>query len=104
MAYVQSVYQALFSPPPNRGLGSKHPSPLKIPILGPSKSISGFSFPLSSKLMWEGGGNGRQYVMEKIAKIAPALSLLELVFGIFQQRLNFFRRELNLHTSLFELK
>ena len=54
--------------------------------------------------MRAGGGSGRQYVMEKIVKIAPALCLLELVFGIFQQRLNFFRRELNLHTSLFELK
>ena len=30
--------------------------------LGPSKSISSFSSPLSSKLMWAGGGNGRQYV------------------------------------------
>ena len=30
--------------------------------LGPSKSISSFSSPLSSKLMRAGGGNGRQYV------------------------------------------
>ena len=42
-------------------------------ILGPSKSISSFSSPLSSKLMRAGGGNGRQYVcilMEKIVKTA----------------------------------